>query len=183
MSLADIEKKVVKPINPQYPGFGTTNNCLRATYSYEMRRRGFDVAATKTKLATGQTRGVQKVVDGFKGSHQKIRNEQNKNNKFVRFVFGEHPKAKDVYAALKDQPERSRGDFQVTWAGARARHSMAYEIINHKPVIIDAQSGKIFDSPQALDQIMRRTSQASFTRLDDKNLNSLAMAAWVKDAE
>jgi len=47
LSVADIQKKVISPINRDYPGLGTTNNCLRSTYTYEMRRRGNDVVSTK----------------------------------------------------------------------------------------------------------------------------------------
>src|SRR4029077_17292919 len=47
-------KEVVAPINPGYGDLGTKMNCRRATFAYEMRRRGYDVKATKSVKGTGQ---------------------------------------------------------------------------------------------------------------------------------
>jgi hypothetical protein len=49
-----IMKNVVKDINPDFGELGTKVNCRRCTFAYEMRRRGFDVAATKTSTGRGQ---------------------------------------------------------------------------------------------------------------------------------
>ena len=49
-----IMSKVVPAINPDYGKFGTKMNCRRATFAYEMRRRGYDVAATRTPTGRGQ---------------------------------------------------------------------------------------------------------------------------------
>lgn len=182
MSLKDIESKVVSGVNPDYPGIGTTNNCLRASYAYEMRRRGFDVAATKTTFATGQTSTSQKFVSGFKEANNKIKNERDQASKAVKFLRGERPSGEDVYKAMSKEPDRSRGEFQVVWKGLRGGHSIAYEVINNKPVFIDTQSGKVYKTPAQLNDIMQQTSRANFTRLDNKNLNPLAMPAWIKDA-
>lgn len=56
-SLEDISNNLVSnhTINPNYGKIGTTNNCKRCTFAYELQRRGFDVKATKTLNATGQT--------------------------------------------------------------------------------------------------------------------------------
>jgi hypothetical protein len=55
MSPDSIMKEVVAPINPNYGELGTKMNCRRATFAYEMRRRGMDVRATKSVSGTGQT--------------------------------------------------------------------------------------------------------------------------------
>lgn len=49
-----IHELVSKGINPEFGKPGTMMNCKRCTYAYEMRRRGFDVKATKSMKATGQ---------------------------------------------------------------------------------------------------------------------------------
>lgn len=54
-SADDIMSKVVSRINPEYGQLGTKMNCKRCTYAYEMSRRGFDVKATRSIGATGQT--------------------------------------------------------------------------------------------------------------------------------
>lgn len=183
MSLDDIQKKVVSGVNPQYPGLGTTNNCLRASYTYEMRRRGYDVTATKTTFGTGQTAYTQKFVSGFKDSNHKIKNERNKSSKLVKAFSGEKPTAADVFKAMANEPERSRGEFQVVWSGfMRGGHSIAYEVIGGKPVFIDSQSGNVYTTQAQLNKIMSQTSKAAYTRLDNKDLNGLAIPAWVKDS-
>lgn len=55
MSPDEAFEKVVKHVNPKYGSVGASNNCRRATYAYEMRRRGFDVQATRTTTGYGQS--------------------------------------------------------------------------------------------------------------------------------
>jgi hypothetical protein len=55
MSHDAMMKEVIAPVNPNYGELGTKMNCRRATAATEMRRRGFDVKATKTISATGQS--------------------------------------------------------------------------------------------------------------------------------
>lgn len=47
MSSDEIMDKIVSHINPGYGEKGTTNNCKRCAYAYEMSRRGYNVKATK----------------------------------------------------------------------------------------------------------------------------------------
>lgn len=49
-----IMRDVVSGINPDYGSKGTVMNCRRCTFAYELRRRGYDVSATKTANAHGQ---------------------------------------------------------------------------------------------------------------------------------
>ncbi len=44
----EVFEKVVKEVNPDFGDIGTKMNCRRATFAYEMRRRGYDVQATRT---------------------------------------------------------------------------------------------------------------------------------------
>lgn len=63
MSVSELYNKVVAPINPNYGESGTQMNCRRATMAYEMRRRGYDVKATKSNFASGQTiKGLKNAV-------------------------------------------------------------------------------------------------------------------------
>lgn len=57
MGADDVFEKVVKHINPGYGAPGTKNNCRRATFAYELRRRGMDVQATRSFDGTGQHAG------------------------------------------------------------------------------------------------------------------------------
>lgn len=57
MDVDGIMNNVVKHVNPGYGEKGTKVNCRRATFAYEMRRRGHDVSATRTVSGHGQTAG------------------------------------------------------------------------------------------------------------------------------
>ncbi len=57
MDSEEVFAKVVRGINPNYGQPGTKMNCRRATMAYEMRRRGYDVEATRTTNARGQDTG------------------------------------------------------------------------------------------------------------------------------
>lgn len=69
LSPDQIHKNVVKQINPDFPASGTKMNCRRATLSYELRRRVYDVKATKSRFATGQDQaGLTNAISP--GKHQ-----------------------------------------------------------------------------------------------------------------
>ena len=187
MSVEEIQSKVIKDINPQYPGLGTTNNCLRATYTYEMRRRGFDVAATKTMMASGQsiigTHVMTKSMNvGTKIEGSPFKKGDTRTAKVLNAFFKIPPTASQTFAALSKQPNGSRGDLQMSWGPLMGGHSVAYEIIGGKPVVFDTQSGKTYSTPKELNKLTIMAQSMKFNRLDDKNLNDFAMAAWIKDA-
>ena len=181
MSVSDIQNKVVKSINPQYPGLGTTNNCLRCTYTYEMRRRGFDVASTKTIMASGQTKIGQGVMTGLGNAHNKVTISKPEYKGIVGLIKNK-PSAEDAFKALSKEPERSRGELQMSWGPLMGGHSVAYEIIGGKPVIFDTQSSKTYKTPKELTALTSKAKSFNYTRLDNKNLNQFALPAWIKDA-
>lgn len=181
MSVADIQKKVIAPINKDYPGLGTTNNCLRCTYAYEMRRRGNDVTATKTIFASGQTSVTARVQTKSLSGGTKIKNPTNTGVKGV--LLAKPPTSSHVMSTLAKQPNGSRGDLQMRWGPLMGGHSVAYEIIGGKPHIFDTQSGKTYSSARELAKLTGPASSLSFTRLDNKSLNQLGMTAWMKDNE
>lgn len=55
MSAEDLLAKVARPVNPNYKLPGGQMNCRRSTYTYELRRRGFDVHATTSSVGWGQS--------------------------------------------------------------------------------------------------------------------------------
>lgn len=178
MSQADIQKKVIAPINKDYPGLGTTNNCLRCTYAYEMRRRGYDVAATKTALASGQTALGPKLMTKSLKTSTKIKRSDKPTG--IKGVFANRkPSEAEIFRVMSQQPDRSRGDFQMNWGFGG--HSIAYEIINSRPVFFDTQSGKTYSTPAQLKSLTGPARGIKFNRLDNKNLNNTAITAWLKD--
>lgn len=185
LSESAIKKKVVPGINKNFPGLGTTNNCMRCTYAYEMRRRGFDVAATRTMLASGQHRLASNVMSKALHVKNKIKPDPATRPKTgIRSKIElRTPNSKDIFRELSKQPNRSRGDLQMRWGPLMGGHSVAYEIINGKPVIFDTQSGKTYTTPASLNTLTGRAASFSFNRLDNKDLNDFALTAWLKDSK
>lgn len=183
MSLSDIQKKVVSGVNPDFPGLGTTNNCVRATYSYEMRRRGFNVSATKTIFATGQAAAGQAVAVGTLRNTKNRIASSTKRNPISSLVKGNRPSAADVMSRLSSEPDRSRGELQMSWGLGAGGHSVAYEIIGGKPVVIDSQSGKSYSTPAELTKLTSSAATLNYTRLDNKPLNQLALTSFLKDGD
>lgn len=184
MSEDQLMKKVVDPINPDYPGFGTKMNCRRATVVYEMRRRGMDVEATKTTNARGQHgTGMRKAV----------------NADLNRFSWGEKGVYKDTstwgekidrdkapnstFAALKKEPNGSRGEVAIAWLMGGG-HSVSYEIVNNKPVIFDNQrKTKIKTASDWNKAFNIDVGNVALTRLDNKPLNEDWLERWAKNRD
>ena len=181
MPVSALKDKVIKPVNPDFPGLGTTNNCLRATYTYEMRRRGFDVTATKTIFATGQTKIGQKTMSKSLSKHERIYSDPDAS-KIKRIFLPGKADSTAAFKRLAKEPDRSRGEFTMTWGSMMGGHSIAYEIVNKKPVFIDAQSGKTYQTPSELDTMLKFAKTISFNRLDNKDINAITIPAWVKDS-
>lgn len=209
---AQVEAIVVYPINPNYGDVGTKVNCRRATMAYEMRRRGYDVKATRTTTGSGQTAlGMENV---FRRGKPQIPTDP---AKFVRGVATEDFKkqvfnSKDptplldiqnrlakngsmgaervwsrtqentsgIISALQKQPNHARGELGMLWAMGGG-HSMAWEIINGKPVIFDTQNGMTYRTPDQIAKLQDQLSEAAITRLDNAQLNEDFLLRWIKN--
>ena len=180
-SADEIYNKVIPGINPDYPGSGAIMNCRRATLAYEMRRRGYDVQATKTREGRGQTvEGMTKAA-GFKGRERRQANASfhlsGGGETFIGTGGG-----KQIFDTLSKQPERSRGELVLNWRAPQpgipgGAHSVAYEVINGKAHVFDTQSGikHLEGSP-----VFLNAETSAFTRLDNKDLNEKYLTRWMK---
>lgn len=200
MNVEDISKKVVSAINPGYGDVGTKVNCRRATFAYEMRRRGYDVAATKTTDGRGQgpvgmfnalfSKQKDIVPENPFSIGAKVASETNKDSKpFTEFIESFEPgKAGEInpdtpggfWSELRKQPEHARGELGMFWGGGGG-HSMAWEIVDGKPVIFDTQSGHIYKTVEEFDEIGKHAASIGITRLDNKPLNTNFLLRWVKN--
>jgi hypothetical protein len=203
----EIHEKIVKKVNPDYGKIGTKMNCRRATFAYEMRRRGYDVQATKTTNGNGQTAmGLHNAVSPDRKGKDLRTGKIRTMTRFGKETFAtddsEKPltnlisnldagsknkipaasRPENIFNALKDQPDGSRGELGVMWKMGGG-HSMAYEIFNGKPIIFDAQSGKKLDTPEAFAKAMGSVRDAGFTRLDNIDLNQDYLMKWMKNAK
>lgn len=209
MDVSTLKSMVVDKINPRYGMPGTKMNCRRATFAYEMRRRGNDVRATKSVSATGQTIGgvlkattkedldVPTTVFSLKRRLiSEFNNPATKPGK-VRVLdlidqrggplgtntisLSDRRANHDIFDALRSQPNGARGELSMDWK-IGGSHSMAWEIIKGKPHIIDAQSGEIFKEPLAFLKNAVNVKAVGFTRLDNVELNDNFLQRWITDA-
>lgn len=205
MGVDDILDKVVKHVNPDYGKPGTKMNCRRATFSYEMRRRGYDVQATKTTNGNGQNAMglLNATTPGkFKATHrfniigtaykETVGKEKGKDTPMMDLIDNFAPGGRNkihgagstanIFETLSRQPDGSRGELGVVWSMGGG-HSMAYEIVKGKPVVFDAQSGKKFEDADSFLSGLGSTSSAGFTRLDNIELNHDYLMRWMTDAK
>jgi hypothetical protein len=223
LSFQNILHKVVKPVNPDYDYYdpdagvgktlvkslGSKMNCRRATFAYEMRRRGYDVEATKAITGTGQTgtglinattpgRHIWSGPLGFFSSRARdaalelttdktgpVRVLQKTTKGFGKIDVGRirdmypNQKSKAIFEAIGKNPDGARGELGVLWNGGRSGHSMAWEIIGGRPHIFDAQSGKSFTMSTFAKEHGAQIDSAAITRLDNIELNENFLKKWV----
>lgn len=201
MGIDEISEKVVKRINPDYGEPGTVMNCKRCTFAYEMSRRGYDVKATKSKKATGQT-GIgtysaltdkkQNLFSLYMDSYKT--DSDSLSNKIIESTFylgvdeipldyaQPHWENTDrVIESLTQYGNRARGELTVSWTFGGA-HSMAFEVIDDFPVIFDCQTGETYKTVSEIENLFSNVSHAASTRLDNVELNEDFLLRWVEDA-
>lgn len=213
MSISEIDKLVMRPINPSYGVHpGSSMNCRRCTFAYELRRRGYDVSATRTTNAFGQnifgsrnaltpnqdtlpTSPLGIALEEIRAQRKGLTETPLRNFSAtitsIEKQLGANPIIKgstshmstSIFDALKTQPNGARGELSVIF-GHGGAHSVAWEIVNGSPVVFDTQSGKIFRDASRMrsDTTYNTIKNAAFTRLDDVELNMDFLMKWVKDA-
>lgn len=194
-----IHKLLVPGINEGYPtAIGSGMNCRRCTFAYEMRRRGYDVAATRTPTASGQNAiGLFNILDTESKDISQRRGMKLLTDLAVPKSAAEKAMVKiaeshgsvtkidapsDIFSVLSKQPNRSRGELGVFWSGGGG-HSMAYEIINGVPHIFDGQTGAKYSSMAEVAEKLPEIGAAGFTRLDNIKLDTGFAQRWVKNVK
>lgn len=204
MSVEEISKTFLNRINPDYKKLGTRANCRRCTFAYELCRRGYDVRATKTVGGTGQTPlALRKILEQpyktlgqvfkesakFGGSHYSTLGvdgllsnalELLGNGKSISFSKNKS-KGDSVFAYLSDFANGARGEVSLSWRNGGA-HSIAWEIIDGKPVAFDFQTHKIYRNAAALDRMFSSNNggvkTANVLRLDNAKLDLDNLLRW-----
>lgn len=200
----DILQNVVKDINPNYKTAGGQMNCRRCSFTYELRRRGYDVEATTSSIGSGQsasgflnavskdnknfnrltsmsspvTQGkrVDALLDGDK-------RKLNITQELIRSSstkLGRIPE-EDIAKRITSQPPGARGE--IVFNMKKFAHSLSYENVNGKPIMFDTQKGQMYD-------LSDKSSYMSFTskwgnpkevlvsRLDNVDLDEEFLARW-----
>lgn len=157
-----------KMVNPGFRNFNTNtkNNCVLCSTAFELRRRGYDLTASKA--AVGYT--SDEYLKWFKGAKQETKGDFT----IKSYMNASLKRGKELHEwaepKLLAQGEGARGYLSVLWAQGGG-HSMAYEIKNNKVVVYDAQSGK----KKSLKSVSNASVDIGFARLDDKEPNWAAM--------
>jgi hypothetical protein len=194
MTSDQIMHEVVPQINPGH-GYGRKINCLRCTFAYELRRRGFDVEATSTskggpeqvsyevaKALSGAFR--KKVTDSPLGEHVILPNLSSVGKvkspedqvKYGRAV------ASSIFESLSKHDPGARGDLSMSWLLGGA-HSIAWEKVGSSVHIFDTQNGKHFKTAEEFIEYAKNISEVAYTRLDDVDLDEAFLTGWIQNVK
>lgn len=173
----------IKAVNPKYSeedNAGATMNCVRCTFAYELRKRGYDVSA---KLSTEPIHGLNVTKKVFKNVKNVDINRKPNNQHELEVMSKKAISEKgNVELANKtvdylSKENNSRGQILVSWPYGGG-HSMAYSVSNGFVTIIDAQSGKTYSGKDALD-LLGRSIYTQVQRLDNLEFNSKEVKKYV----
>ena len=215
LEVNDLQDLINKAAAPVKLGSEHLMNCRRCTFTYELRRRGYDVVATDTIGGTGQHAGGFINAQRPKGKLLKTSipgitydvmmnnyttEEFNTftNHKLQGFKDSVIPRqhgldkssvSKTLFDSLATYPDGARGELEIIWNSkkdptkATQGHSMAWEIFNGKPIIIDTQTRTMYEDAEAFTNRGHadRIWAAELNRLDDKELNYDFLLRWSKN--
>lgn len=185
MSIDQISNTFLHKINPGYNKIpGTTNNCRRCTFAYELSRRGYDVKATRTLHGTGQTDSktakfigadgitlknisqlfkstTEKAQEGVEGSDlsQFVAKELDRLTRRESLSFMEKDRSitrqsEKIFDALSKMPDGARGELGLKWL-CGGGHSIAWEIVDGKVALFDFQTGTAYRTVDELNTLVK----------------------------
>lgn len=154
----------MKIVNPGFPGYGCTENCMLCTTAMVMREKGYDVKAHKIDHAL---------------YNENIERLFGKGEKFNKIKAR---KPVDIVNKLNTEGDGAYGNLVVKWK-LGGGHSVFWKNEGGKTHIYDGQSGKEYDvenpkTSKLLRSISNRDSR--YLRLDNVEPNELVLAALTK---
>lgn len=197
LSPDEVLSKVVAGVNPNYRNPGGAINCRRSSFTYELRRRGYDVVATPSRMGTGQsetglinaltpgkrnitrTASLSEMVVNARNVRGQVPNDR-RTNPAQTVSIKDASDHRNLLTAFKDQPNGARGEIVFNFQAFG--HSMSYEIFNGTPVIFDTQKSQKHEvSADGLTKIMQKwgdVKNAEMTRLDNIELDTKFLSRW-----
>lgn len=149
----------MKAVNPGYTNLlsqGARNNCMLCSFTYDLRRRGYDVSANFSTYGYAIEDINSWYPDAVTTTHELEGGTEQDYGEYIDSTIEE----------LIKTGEGARGTLCVLWNGGGG-HSMAYEIHNGKPIIYDCQIGKVVDARE----VLRQSYTSNVTRLDNVEVN------------
>lgn len=142
--------------NPRYKNgviVGTNSNCTLCAFTYDLRRRGYDVTALASETGNYPSQVIKELYQGAK--EDKIS---------ARSFTDMFKQAADKY------PEGARGEIHLS--ASYFAHSMAWEIQNHQLVVMDPQRNTKY-TPQQLNEFgfIAGAEHNGFIRTDNLKVN------------
>ena len=197
----DILQNVVKDINPNFKKAGGKMNCRRCSFTYELRRRGYDVEATTSSIGSGQSasgflNAVSKDGKRFnrltsmslpvtrgKRVNALLDGDKRKINIKQELIEGRISKISemDIADRITKQPPGARGE--IVFNMKAFAHSLSYENVNGKPIMFDTQKGRMYDLSDK-SSYMKFVSkwgnpqEVLISRLDNVDLDEEFLARW-----
>lgn len=169
-------------VNPAYNDrkARARTNCMSCSTAYELRRRGYDVAAIKDFKKGGLGAEVLKEwFPGHKATEVLPRAEGFRERMKVNSL-AENGRNKELatktISALTSQGEGARGNLMLVFSNYGG-HSVAYEIKNGKVLIRDCQQNVTFDNA---DQILRCCMHAQYLRTDNIDFDPVKIKEGVR---
>lgn len=147
-------------VNPLYAGEavpGTTNNCVLCSFTYDLRRRGYDVTAKPSNV--GNYPDVL-MTDLYEGAHA----DMLRGNTWGQVLQN----------AVKKYPEGARGVLGV-YGPFGGGHEMAWEVHNGRVEIIDGQRN-VRSSLEELKETGWVPGKAQFIRTDNLKVKMNAIS-------
>lgn len=153
----------MKEVNPGFASAlsnGSRNNCVLCSLTYDLRRRGYDVAAGKASYGYNES-DLKHWYPGVEGKGQVVETTKQR--------FGTAPTKEQTQKyisgsidTIKNTGEGARGTVFVQWKNTASGHALAYEVHNGQVDIYDCQSGK----KQNPEKLLKQTSSMTAYRLD-----------------
>lgn len=148
----------MKKVNPDYPNYGATTNCMLCTTAMAMREKGYDVQANKNFGPFGYFEENIDKLWSSEGSFKKIKAK----------------KSKDIINTLEKESDGSYGNLTVKWKMGGG-HSIFWKKEGSKVVIYDSQIGKKIDNNDLCNMISPYNTQ--YSRLNDAQPTDLLLGA------
>lgn len=151
------------------------NNCTHCSATYDLRRRGYDITATRN--INGESDDV--IKSWYKDSKLvEIKSKSKFAENLGKFSlnFSLH---KEVESQLLKEEDGSRGIILFEWAGLDSGHAANYEIENGKVIIRDCQINKIVK----LSDYTTCSDLVSFMRTDNLEPNEKTIKRCSKNVK
>lgn len=169
-------KQDLAAVNPGFHNFNsnTKSNCMLASMAYDLRRRGFDVAAGKN--SKGLMEETLKVW--YPGAHTATLYDSGAKASLSSAGGFNVKLTKEITKTLAKEPPNSRGIITITAADGLSGHAYIYQVDDKgKGYFLDPQSNErygLFSNPIAA------AKDVHYTRIDNIRFDPSAVKEYLR---